>query len=86
MPLFEYRCDKCRKRFSLLVGVTAEKVRLECPRCGSRKATKLISRIARTSKGEDDDLDDSSFDDSAEDLGEDGEGDDGEDYDDLDDG
>jgi putative FmdB family regulatory protein len=60
MPLFEYRCNECRRKFSLLVGVTAEKAVLRCPKCGSGKATKLISRIARTPKSEDfdDDLGD----------------------------
>ena len=46
MPVYEYRCEKCTRRFSLLVGVTAEKAPLRCPRCGSTRATKLISQIA----------------------------------------
>jgi len=63
MPLFEYRCNECSKKFSILVGMTAEKAKLRCPKCGARKATKLISRIARTPKSEDD------FDDLPGDLG-----------------
>jgi len=79
MPLFEYRCDKCKRRFSLLVGVTAEKAELRCPRCGSRKATKLISRIAPVAREEDfDDVDDSDFEEGG---GDDGDGDYGGDYD-----
>lgn len=66
MPLYEYRCQKCRRRFSLLVGVTAEKAPLRCPRCGSGRATKLVSRIARGARG--DDFDDSDLDDMAEGL------------------
>ena len=59
MPLFEYRYDACGTKFSLLVGMTAEKAKLECPKCGGKKVTKLISRIARTPKSEDfDDLGD----------------------------
>lgn len=58
MPLFEYRCKECGRRFSLLVGMTAEKPRLQCPKCGSRKATKLISQIARVPRADDDDFDD----------------------------
>jgi putative FmdB family regulatory protein len=65
MPLFEYRCNECGRRFNLLVGMTAVKAKLACPKCGSKKATKLISRIARTPKSEDD------FDDLPDDLGED---------------
>lgn len=76
MPLFEYECRKCGKRFSLLVGVTAEKARLACPKCGSRQARKLISRIARTPRGEDD-LDDDlgDLDEEMPDLGDDDDGD-----------
>lgn len=62
MPLFEYRCKECGRRFALLVGMTAEKAKLECPACGSRKATKLISRIARVPRDDD-------FDDDLGDLG-----------------
>jgi putative FmdB family regulatory protein len=79
MPLFEYRCQDCRRRFSLLVGMTAEKPRLQCPKCGSRKATKLISQIARVPRGDDsdddfddlgpdDDFDEGTDDDSDDDL------------------
>lgn len=53
MPLYEYRCQECRKKFSLLEGVTAEKVKRVCPKCGSRKLTKLISRIAPVVREED---------------------------------
>jgi len=81
MPLYEYRCDKCSRRFSLLVGVTAEKVKRACPRCGSRKVTKLISRISPVVRAEEfDDFDGSDLDDSEGDLGE--EGDLGDDYED----
>jgi putative FmdB family regulatory protein len=67
MPLYEYRCEKCRRRFSILVGVTAKKMPLCCPRCGSRRATKLISRIAPIVRGED--FDDADLGDMDEDLG-----------------
>jgi len=67
MPLYEYRCEKCRRRFSMLVGVTAEKTPLCCPNCGSRRATKLISRIAPIVRGED--FDDADLDDMDEDFG-----------------
>jgi len=66
MPLFEYRCDKCGRRFSLLVGMTAAKTELRCPRCKSTKATKLISRIAPIAR--EDDFDEPDLD---SDLGED---------------
>jgi len=57
MPLFEYRCEECKRKFTLLVGMVAEGPKQACPRCGSVQIRKLISRfaIART---EDDILDD----------------------------
>lgn len=72
MPLFEYRCDKCGRRFALLVGVTAEKAKLACPRCGHKKVTKLISRIAPVARGDDlDDFDEEGGGDFPDDLGDD---------------
>ena len=53
MPLYEYRCSECERRFTLLVGVTAAKAKRACPKCGSRKLTKLISRIAPVVRQED---------------------------------
>ena len=47
MPIYEYRCLKCKKIFSFLVGVVADCGEPACPRCGGKKLAKLISRIAR---------------------------------------
>jgi putative FmdB family regulatory protein len=82
MPLYEYRCDECRRKFTLLVGVTSKKEKSACPKCGSRKITKLISRISPIVRGDDVDggLEEGDLDDSDGALG-DGE-DFGDDYDD----
>ena len=56
MPLFDYRCTDCRKRFSLLLGVVAEQPEEKCPNCGSTNVNKLISRFARL-RSEDDLID-----------------------------
>lgn len=47
MPIYEYRCLGCEKVFSFLVGVVADSGKPVCPRCGGKKLSKLISRIAR---------------------------------------
>jgi putative FmdB family regulatory protein len=47
MPIYEYSCQKCRRRFSVLVGVVAGARKPVCPRCGNKTVRKLISRIAR---------------------------------------
>ncbi|MCC2668846.1 MAG: putative regulatory protein FmdB [Armatimonadetes bacterium] len=56
MPLFEYRCEECKRKFTLLVGVVAQGPALACPRCGSASIRKLISRF-RVARSEDDILD-----------------------------
>ncbi len=57
MPIFEYRCDDCRRRFSALVGVVADARPPACPRCASTSIRKLISRFA-SPRSEDEMLDD----------------------------
>ena len=55
MPIFEYRCGDCRRRFSLLVGVVAGSTEMRCPRCGGEQLQKLMSRFW-TTRSEDDAL------------------------------
>jgi putative FmdB family regulatory protein len=56
MPIFEYRCKGCGRRFSVLVGVVANSDPLECPRCHGTDLVKLVSRFARP-RSEDEILD-----------------------------
>jgi putative FmdB family regulatory protein len=56
MPIFEYTCDECGKRFSALVGVLANAKPAACPKCGSAALTKMVSRFARV-RSEDDAMD-----------------------------
>jgi putative FmdB family regulatory protein len=53
MPIFEYTCNDCDKRFSALVGVLANARQPACPKCGSEALTKMVSRFARV-RSEDD--------------------------------
>lgn len=45
MPLYEYECSACGKRFDRLVSVSAADDAV-CPRCGDRHVRRLISVIA----------------------------------------
>jgi hypothetical protein len=56
MPVFEYRCQACQRKFSALIGMTAEPDEVKCPACGSQEAQKLVSRFARY-RNEDDRID-----------------------------
>ncbi|HWD40966.1 MAG TPA: zinc ribbon domain-containing protein [Fimbriimonas sp.] len=57
MPVFEYRCLDCNRKFSALVGMVAEPDDEKCPNCGSLRTSKLVSRFARY-RTEDDRIDD----------------------------
>lgn len=47
MPIFEYRCADCGRKFSALVGMTAEPDDSRCPHCKSLLTIKLVSRPGR---------------------------------------
>jgi len=47
MPVYEYVCQDCRRRFSWLVGVVSGAKEPTCPKCGSGSLKKLVSRVAR---------------------------------------
>ena len=52
MPIYEYECQGCRRRVSLLVRSLAGYTSPRCPRCGSAELSRLMSRFA-TVKSED---------------------------------
>ncbi|CAN5404469.1 hypothetical protein BH11ARM2_BH11ARM2_26590 [soil metagenome] len=57
MPVFEYRCGSCGKKFSALLGMTTGEEVVRCRHCGAEQgATKLVSRFARY-RSEDDRID-----------------------------
>ena len=46
MPIYEYRCRRCGKRFSVLTLRVSETPVPQCEKCGSRAADRLMSRFA----------------------------------------
>lgn len=52
MPIYEYDCQGCRRRVSLLVRSLASTEAPRCPRCDSADLHRLMSRFA-TPKSED---------------------------------
>ncbi len=56
MPIYEYECQGCRRRVSLLVRSLSGGGTPRCPRCGSAQLHRLMSRFA-TIKSEDARLD-----------------------------
>jgi putative FmdB family regulatory protein len=46
MPIYEYRCEKCRRITSVLTTRVTEKVEAVCEHCGGTKMSRLMSRFA----------------------------------------
>jgi putative FmdB family regulatory protein len=55
MPIYEFQCEKCRKRFELTYSITdyerQAKKKIKCPKCASIKVVRQISTFeVKTSK------------------------------------
>ena len=46
MPIYEYRCPRCRGRFSVLIRRPAEDAAPRCPRCQNTEVQRMVSRFA----------------------------------------
>jgi putative FmdB family regulatory protein len=58
MPIYEYRCHDCRRRVNLFYrSFSTIEEEPTCPRCGGKRLTRLISRVAVV-RSEDSRLDD----------------------------
>lgn len=49
MPIYEYFCENCQKKYEILIFSSEEKV--TCPLCGKNNLTRLFSRFAFSSGG-----------------------------------
>jgi putative FmdB family regulatory protein len=45
MPIYEYRCEECRKISEFLLIRTDEKFVPQCKRCNSKKVSRVLSRV-----------------------------------------
>lgn len=46
MPIYEFRCNECRKRSSLFVRSIGQSFEPACESCGSKNVNRLISSFA----------------------------------------
>jgi putative FmdB family regulatory protein len=51
MPIYEFKCKKCKKIFETLIFSPAEEKKLSCPECGSKNNEKLMSVFAGSKSG-----------------------------------
>jgi len=56
VPIYEYHCQGCGRRVSILVRSISRPGRPVCPRCGGQSLERLMSRFTRV-RSEDDRLD-----------------------------
>jgi len=56
MPIYEYRCNACGKKFDCVTTRISEEVTIQCPACSSADATKLVSRVRYASGPREDGL------------------------------
>ena len=46
MPIYEFRCQRCRRRSSVFTRSIGGEVEAVCSHCGSREMSRLISKVA----------------------------------------
>jgi putative FmdB family regulatory protein len=46
MPIYEYTCEKCDKRFDQLVRSISSEAKPACPACGSEETARALSVFA----------------------------------------
>ncbi len=54
MPIYEYRCEKCSKKFDILHKSSLSEEKIMCPACGSLENKKVFSTFAAKSSSGDD--------------------------------
>jgi len=53
MPIYEYKCQSCGKKSSLLIRTHKEKTRPVCPHCHGKELRRVYSRFAMGRSDED---------------------------------
>jgi putative FmdB family regulatory protein len=51
MPLYEYTCRECGRRFEVLQRLGADGTGVTCPGCGARSVSKQFSTFASSVSG-----------------------------------
>ncbi len=47
MPIYEFLCPHCKRKFRKLVGMISNSAPLACPNCASPEVVRQLSRFAR---------------------------------------
>jgi putative FmdB family regulatory protein len=46
MPIYEYECRKCGKRFEVLQRINEDNSRVRCPRCNADTPQRVLSSFS----------------------------------------
>ncbi len=49
MPIYEYRCTKCKETFEVMQKVSEGNRGLQCPKCGTEEPERLLSAFCSSS-------------------------------------
>jgi len=52
MPVYEYKCKKCKETFTLLQRIGTTEKDTICPHCGSSKIKKILSPFSCSVSGD----------------------------------
>ena len=58
MPIYEFYCSDCRSKFEVLTSYEASQQSMICEKCHGAHTRKLLSLVAKRSRGGDDDFGD----------------------------
>jgi len=51
MPIYEYQCTNCGKKFEAYRKITDSHSEIKCPRCGKKQARRIFSTFGTASSG-----------------------------------
>ncbi len=55
MPIYEFYCERCHKIYNFFSGSVNTEARPDCPKCGAKGLSRLMSTFASPRRGEEDD-------------------------------
>jgi putative FmdB family regulatory protein len=49
MPIYEYECEKCGRRFEYFLRSGGDEKKVKCPKCGAENPKRVVSSFATKS-------------------------------------
>jgi len=55
MPFYDYKCNKCAKKFEVMHGMNSKPANLKCESCGAADMQRVFYPVGRIGGGEESD-------------------------------